>query len=398
MSLKNKKNILVITPRFPYPVIGGDRLRIYEVCRELSKFYSLTLVSLCETKEEYHLELPNDLVFDRTYRVYFPKWKSYLNCILALPSSQPLQVAYYQSRDVKQLIDSLIDEHDLILSHLIRVSEYVKSVNKPKILEMTDAISMNYSRLSSVKNSSGLKGLIYRIERSRLNHYERSIAECFDCNVFVSQVDRDFLYSDNEHLTEKALICSNGVDLSKLPYNLTSGGKKLVFIGNMYSAQNFDAAYWFAREVLPEIRHYGDFEFHVIGRIKSDGYEKLSKLEGVIVTGAVDNVAEHVQGALAGICSVRIAAGVQNKILEYMALGIPTITSSTGLEGLFATEGESILVADTPIEYVKHVLELRNNIGFSESLSKKAYEYVKEQHSWESKLGPLVNKIKQLLS
>ncbi|WP_421312036.1 glycosyltransferase family 4 protein [Aeromonas veronii] len=395
--MTNRKKILILTPRFPYPVIGGDRLRIYEVCKELSKSYDLTLVSLCENQFEMSYEVPKDKVFKNVYRVYLPKWKSYLNCFLSLPTSQPLQVAYYKSREVRSLVDDLSKSHDMILPHLIRTAEYAKNLDVKKILEMTDAISMNYTRVSQLKNNSGMKGLIYRIEKNRLNKYEKNIASHFDCNVFVSQVDRDFLYFNTPEVIDKTLVCSNGVDLSKLPFRFIPGGNKLVFIGNMYSAQNFDAAYWFAKNVLPIIRQHGDYEFHVIGKIPADSQKKLMQITGVMVTGAVDSVVEHAQGALAGICSVRLAAGVQNKILEYMALGIPTITSSTGLEGLFAKEGESILIADSPDGYVKHILELKNNIRLAEVIAHNALRYVKEQHSWDVKLKPLVNKVQQLL-
>lgn len=391
------KKILVITPRFPYPVIGGDRLRIYEVCKELAKHYELTLVSLCDNQLEMSYSVPKNEIFKNVHRVYLPKWKSYLNCLLSLPTSQPLQVAYYQSREFRSLIKMLSKSHDMILPHLIRTAEYAKNLDVKKILEMTDAISMNYTRVSQIKNNSGLKGLIYRIEKDRLNKYEKSIAAYFDCNVFVSQIDRDFLYFDIPEVIDKTLVCSNGVDLSKLPYRFIPGGNKLVFIGNMYSAQNFDAAYWFAKNVLPIIRQHGDYEFHVIGKIPADCRKKLTQITGVVVTGAVDSVVEHAKGALAGICSVRLAAGVQNKILEYMALGIPTITSSTGLEGLFAKEGECILVADSPDCYVKHILELKNDMRLAEVIAQNALRYVKEHHSWDVKLKPLVEKVQQLL-
>ncbi|MFQ2076617.1 glycosyltransferase family 4 protein [Aeromonas veronii] len=391
------KKLLVVTPRFPYPVIGGDRLRIYEICKELSKHYELTLASLCENQFEMSYSVPKNEIFKNVHRVYLPKWKSYLNCLLSIPTSQPLQVAYYQSREFRCLINTLSKSHDMVLPHLIRTAEYAKNLDVKKVLEMTDAISMNYTRVSQIKNNSGLKGLIYRIEKDRLNKYEKNIAEHFDCNVFVSQIDRDFLYFDTPEVIDKTLVCSNGVDLSKLPYQFIPGGNKLIFIGNMYSVQNFDAAYWFAKNVLPVIRQYGDYEFHVIGKIPADGQKKLMQITGVVVTGAVDSVVEHAKGALAGICSVRLAAGVQNKILEYMALGIPTITSSTGLEGLFAKEGESILVADSPDSYVKHILELKNDIRLAEVIAQNALRYVKEQHSWDVKLKPLVYKVQQLL-
>lgn len=102
-----RKNILITTPRFPYPVIGGDRLRIYYICKELAKDYDLTLLSLCETQEEMQMPIPDDGVFAKVERVLLPKWKSYLNCLFTLPTKTPLQVAYYSSAEFKKRLMSL---------------------------------------------------------------------------------------------------------------------------------------------------------------------------------------------------------------------------------------------------------------------------------------------------
>lgn len=392
------KNILVLTPRFPYPVIGGDRLRIYEICRELSNSYSITLASLCESNDEMEYVVPDDGVFDSIYRVYLPRWKSYLNCLTALPSSTPLQVAYYSSSKFAKLVNALSKDHDLVLSHLIRVADYAKHLNLGKVLEMTDAISMNYFRVSETKNQAGIKGLIYKVEKNRLNYYEKNIAKSFDCNVLVSKFDRDFLFEHDQVLFEKSLICSNGVDLEKLPFKFSPEGNFVVFIGNMYSAQNMDAALWFARETMPLLRKHGDYTFKVIGRIKPENERKLMAYEGVIITGSVDDVVEHARGAIAGVCPVRLAAGVQNKILEYMSMGLPTVTSSIGLEGLEAKPGSDILVSDTPREFVESILLLNRDIQLAEKIAKSAYLYVSEHHSWSGKLRPLSEKIHELLS
>ena len=95
---QDKKKLLVLTPRFPYPVIGGDKLRIYHLCRVLSRRFSLTLLSMCESDDEMHAALPDDGVFDRVERVFLSRRRSYLNTLLALPTRTPLQVAYYRSR------------------------------------------------------------------------------------------------------------------------------------------------------------------------------------------------------------------------------------------------------------------------------------------------------------
>ncbi|ASI89238.1 glycosyl transferase family 1 [Vibrio mediterranei] len=392
------KKILILTPRFPYPVIGGDRLRIFEICRELSKNYSLTLLSLCEHQDEMTMEIPSDGIFTSIHRVLLPRWKSYLNCLFALPTIMPLQVAYYKSAEFANLVDELSLEHDLILPHLIRMADYAKKLDKKKVLEMTDAISMNYSRVIETKNSAGLKGFIYRVEQSRLNRYEKVIARQFDYSVFVSKIDKDFLFNVTDECYEKVIVCSNGVDLSSLPYEFSPRRKEVVFIGNMFSAQNFDAAMWFAKECLPVLRKHGDYTFKVIGRIKPEAEQRLKRLDGVVVSGAVDDIVEHARGAVAGICSVRLAAGVQNKILEYMALGLPSITTSTGLEGLESIPEQEILVADTPDEFTDQILRIDNDIEFAKSISENAHNYVQHNHSWSGKLAPVTIAINNLLS
>lgn len=392
------KKILVLTPRFPYPVIGGDRLRIYEICKELSKFYFITLASFCETKEELNFELPDDGVFSSVHRYHLPKWRSVFNATLSLPTNIPLQVAYYRSSGFKKMVDELISNHDLVIPHLVRMADYVKSSDIPKIIEMTDAISMNYSRAKTTKNSAGIRGWIFKIECDRLNTYEKLIGRYFDHTVFVSKYDKDFLYKDDTQIYNKSLVCSNGVDLKKLPFQYSQGKFKLVFIGNMLSAQNFDAAYWFSTEVMPVLRQHGPYEFHIIGRINDSSRAKLTGFEGVKVVGAVDDIAIAAKGALSGICSVRLAAGVQNKILEYMSLGIPTITTTTGYEGLQAEPNKDLLIADSVSEYVEHIISLKSDSFLSQSIANNALNYVKEHHSWSGKLSPLCDAVDKLIN
>lgn len=389
------KKLLIITPRFPYPVIGGDRLRIYMLCKHLSKNYSLTLVSLCESKDEMHIDVPND-VFQNVHRIYLSKHKSILNCLVALPTKTPLQVAYYKSKKLKQLIDKLANNHDLVLCHLIRTAQYALDLNTTKVLEMTDAISLNYMRVQQTKSKSGLKGFIYKIEQSRLNVYEKQSAEQFDLNVLVSDIDRDFLFNPTDSAYDKTLVCSNGVDLENFPYQFETSSKTVIFIGNLYSIQNYDAAYWFAENVLPKLRAHGDFNFKIIGKIRSQQATQLSRFDGTIVTGSVESVVEHALGAIAGVCPVRLAAGIQNKILEYMALGVPAISSSIGYEGLEAQKDKDILLADSEQEYVNHILRLDKDNTYAKHLAENAREYVQAHHSWCAKLSILISKMSTL--
>src|SRR2546427_12783418 len=140
MSMKRSR-ILVVTPRLPYPVIGGDRLRIYQICKALSKYHDITLISLCESRQELEISLPSDGVFKRVRRVYLAPWRSRSNALLALFSGVPLQDAYYQSREMDAVVTEEIPHHDLALAHLVRTEHYIHDKGIPTFVELTDAIS-----------------------------------------------------------------------------------------------------------------------------------------------------------------------------------------------------------------------------------------------------------------
>jgi glycosyltransferase involved in cell wall biosynthesis len=392
------KKILVLTPRFPYPVIGGDRLRIYFLCKELAKEYDLTLLSLCESEEEMDMDISFDNLFTTVERVFLPKWRSYINCFFALASKTPLQVAYYRSEEYRRKLQKLLPIHDGALAHLVRTGDYLLDADIPKVLEMTDAISMNYERVRAISKSSGFKNLIYSIEQKRLKSYEKNIAAIFDLSVLVSNIDKSYLFSSDEDVYKKVLVCSNGVDINSFNYELCADSKQLVFIGNLFSVQNLDAALWFAKNVMPLLRECGNFTFKIIGRIKVKDRSKFLGLEGVVLTGAVDSVVSEARGSLAGVCPVRLGAGVQNKILEYMALGLPSITSSIGLEGLEAIPQKDILVADKPQEFVERIVLLANDRELLEKISVNGRNYVERQHSWQSRLEPVRSALHNLIN
>lgn len=393
--MNRRRRILVLAPRFPYPVIGGDRLRIYEVCRELAKHHDLTLLSLCESQEEMSAVPPADGVFVRIERVLLPKWRSVLNALAALPRSTPLQIAYYQSSKFAARVRELSPQHDVCLAHLIRTGHYVRQAQIPTVLEMTDAISMNYQRVRELGKMRGFKSWVYRLEADRLLRYEQAVIEDFSIVTLVSELDRDFLVQGRSR--ENVIVCSNGVDLDALSFRERRTSEPVVaFIGNMTSIQNLDACFFFAEEVLPLVRERLHCQFRVVGRIKLGDARRLSAIEGVEVLSNVVNVAEAVGNARVGVAPVRLGAGVQNKVLEYMALGLPVITTPLALEGLQARAGIELLVAASPDEYASQLAKLWSNEALRMKLAIAGLHYVKKHHSWSHQLRPLVDMVAHL--
>jgi len=392
-----KKKLLVLTPRFPYPVIGGDKLRIYHLCKELSRHYSLTLLSLCDTQQEMRCELPGDGVFDRVERVFLSKKRSYINTLLALPTRTPLQVAYYRSRKFANAVARLLPSHDGVLAHLVRCAEYVRKSGKPRVLEMTDAISLNYGRVKQLRNARGVRARVFRVEARRLLAYERTVVDDFDLSVLVSHADKEYLFPGSS--TAKVMVCSNGVDLSALPYSVRSmASRVLIFIGDMRTVQNQDMCHFFAEEVLPLLRKRADYRFRIVGSIAPALAERYRAYDGVEVTGRVESVAEAAADGTIGVCPMRIGAGVQNKILEYMALGLPVVATSLAHEGLRAQSGRDLVIADTPEEFVARIEQLLANEAGTMQMAARAREFVAREHAWGSMVEPLLARFQELLA
>lgn len=389
-----RKKILILTPRFPYPVIGGDRLRIYQICKILSAHFDLTLLSLCETKEEMSLRVQDD-VFSAVERFYLPKWRSYLNVLISLAGRTPLQVAYYKNKKFFCRADTLLATHNCLLAHLIRVGDGVRNLQGIKFLEMTDAISLNYSR---IKKSSGVKdwrGKIFALEARRLLDYERDISYKFNHCFMVSDIDRQFLYKDCSEQLKRVTVCSNGVDLSNMPFQFDEGSLDIIFIGNMHSVQNYDAALFFAKDVLPIVlQSFPSVKFRIIGRIRQEQKEYFSKIKQVVVVGEVPSVAKSASFAGLGVCSVRLGAGVQNKVLEYMALGLPVVSTSIGLEGFSAEPMRDLLVADDANEIALACIKLLKDRNLARELAVNARNFVENHHSWSAMVKPMVDIIK----
>jgi len=373
-------NILFLTSRLPFPPIGGDKLRVFKFLEFLSKENYITLFLFIDNK----FQIPDIEVykkyFSRIEIIYLPSYISYLNCIIGLFGKLPLQVYYYRSKRMRRLIEKEIKNFDLIFVHLIRMAEYVKIFkNVPKILDLTDAISLNYQR--SIKYQKGLKYLISRIEKVRVLKYEIEIIKNFDRNFLVSETDKNYL--NNYAETEGVEIIPNGVDLEYFSYNENNfDAKNIVFIGNMRTYPNNDTVKYFCDSIFPIVlRRYPDVKFYIVGANPTKEVFALGKRKNVIVTGEVDDIRPYIRKAAVSVCPLRVGSGILNKILESMAMGTPVVTSTIGIEGIDAIPNEEILVSDDKYEFAEKIISLMENPGLRNRIALNGRKLIEEKYS-----------------
>lgn len=341
------------------------------------------------------MPLPTDGIFVKVERVFLPRWRSWMQSALALFTRQPLQIAYYRSTGFTSKLKKLLPEHDGVFAHLIRTGDAVCDYRGTKFLEMTDAISLNYSRVKQHGNSKrDLRSVVFAVESKRLFDHERTVVDSFDMSFLVSDVDRQFLYGSDPDRLKKVMVCSNGVDVSALPYQFMPDGEDIVFIGNMMSLQNLDMVKYMVAEVLPLVRKVcPKSKLRIIGRIRQTDSDALALNKDVNVIGEVSSVAAAAQGGGVGVCPMRLGAGVQNKVLEYMALGLPTVTTTQGLEGFHARDGLELCVADDAPAFAAAIIDILQNRPKANAIALAGRKYVEAQHSWHAVLAPLVEAV-----
>jgi len=395
MLVDQEIHYLFLTSRLPFPPIGGDKLRVFKFLEFLSKENYITLFLFIDNK----FQIPDIEVykkyFSRIEIIYLPPHISYLNCIIGLFGKLPLQVYYYRSRRMRKLIEKEIENFDLVFVHLIRMAEYVKGFKMiPKILDLTDAISLNYRR--SIKYQKGLKYLISRIEKNRVLKYEIEIIKNFDKNFLVSETDKNYL---NEYAeTESVEIIPNGVDLEYFSYNENNfDAKCIVFMGNMRTYPNNDTVKYFCDSIFPIVlRRYPDVKFYIVGANPTREVFALGKRKNVIVTGEVDDIRPYIRRAVIFVCPLRVGSGILNKILESMALGTPVVTSTIGIEGIDAIPNEEILVSDDKYEFAEKIISLMENPDLRNRIALSGRKLIEEKYSDKIVMNKFKNVFHQL--
>jgi sugar transferase (PEP-CTERM/EpsH1 system associated) len=377
----NRKQILILSTRAPYPLIGGDRIRIFGFAELLARSYAVTLIVLNEGPLASEAAKAMQDAGIRTESFEFSPVRFRLNAVRGLLSPLPLQAHYYYFRRVQRWIDKHLDEFDLVICNHIRSAAYVQARDIPKIIDLHDAISLNYERARTY--APPFWRWIYGIERSRVLRQELSAIATFDKALIISPVDKAFLASNGAN-PEKMEVLPIAVGNSLLNAREATENPTIVFVGRMNTVANADAAIYFAREVFPLLHgKFPNLEFQVVGAEPNSAVQSLQELEGVTVTGRVPEYVPHLLRASVVVDPMRFGAGMQNKILEAMALGKAVVASPLAVEGIGGMPGVHYLTGESAQDLADRVEQLLLDASLRKSLGDAAREFVRQHFTWE---------------
>jgi sugar transferase (PEP-CTERM/EpsH1 system associated) len=381
-------DLVMVSDRLPIPTIGGDRLRAYRIGRFLrERGWGIHLVCFArdahdETRARH---APEREAFASIELVPFPKPLQAARSALGLLGGASMQVAYHRSPAMKRRVEEVAKRvrPAAAIAHLSRMAGYVRPGLAPRrILEMTDVFFEYYRRAKRTVRRRG--PLLYSVEEPRIRRHEIDCVRRFDAVVLVSERERERLAAAAGH-PERIHAIPNGVPPEWLDIAPTPEPRLILFHGSLAYPPNAEAALWFAREVLPRIP---DARFRIVGADPPPAIRALHGKDGVEVTGTVESVVPHLRQAAVSVCPLRVAAGIQNKVLEAMALGAPVVSTSAALAGIRAEPGRDLAVADTAEGMAAEVAALLDDPSRRARLSAAGRRLVAEEYLWSKALEP----------
>ena len=392
------KELLFLVHRIPYPPNKGDKIRSFNLLKHLTRHYRVHLGTFIDDPHDWrHVPAVKEMCGETCIVGLHPIWAR-LRSLVALIRGEPMSLPYYRNPRLKAWVNALLGGGSVrrVLVFSSAMAQYVTHTGRDMrcVMDFVDMDSAKWSQYS--RNHSWPINWLYRREGEALLRYEREQAGRFDLSLFVSEAEAALFKTHAPESAHRVTYIENGVDSDyfspdrEYPDPYAPEEKVLVFTGGMDYKANIDAVVWFARDIFPGIyAQDAAARFYIVGARPTKAVLQLSTLPGVRVTGAVADIRPYLAHARAAVAPLRIARGVQNKILEAMAMGRPVLATSQAMEGIQACPGLDSLVTDAPDAMVKQGLALlsaENTTAFG----RRGRECVLRHYNWNDNLNRIV--------
>jgi polysaccharide biosynthesis protein PslH len=382
--------IFYICRRVPFPPDRGDKIAAFNAIRHLAARHEVHVFCLGDGVRDLANISGLQAYAKSVSAAPVDEFTIKLRALAALVTGQPLSVAALNESKLHDAIQKKFTElrPDLIIVYSCNMAQFAEHFpNVPRIMHFGDLDSLKWPQYA--ERSSIPLNWIYAIEARRLLGYERHIAQIFSHALVHTEIEKH----DFERLIPgiPVAVVGNGVDLD---YFRSAGEAKkpasMVFTGVMDYRPNIDAVVWFCDEILPIVQaNIPAANFTICGSRPAPAVRRLAKRRGVRVTGWVADARPYLDRAEIFVAPLRMARGVQNKLLEALAMGLPCVASTAARSGTAVADGQGILATDEPREFARHVIDLLGDSDGRAEMARRARAAAVANYRWEVQLACL---------
>lgn len=376
--------ILFLCHRLPYPPKRGGKIRPFNMIRHLSRRHEVTVATVARSAAEVAEGQDLRKYCHELHVGQIPTYAGWGRFGLYTATTYPATFGYFYSPALDRTVQTLLATRDFeaIFVHCSSMGPYVaRHRGCRKMLDYGDADSekwLEYARASRFPLSLG-----FALEGRKVRRYERWLAEGFDACSVNAPREREVL---GQYVDKPIYVFPNGVDLDYFRPQREGGPAspaRVVFTGNMSYKPNVEAVGDFVSRILPRVwARRPETEFYIVGMDPSPAVRRLADGRRIVVTGRVDDVRPYFDAATVAVAPLRIARGLQNKVLEAMAMRVPVVASPAAFNGINAEAGRDVLVADDPESFSRGVVSLLDDPLLRDRHAAAARTCVERNHDW----------------
>ena len=386
--------LLFLTHRIPYPPNKGDKLRSFNLLKQLQRDYRVHLAAFIDDEDDWRHVNAVQAMVGECYFVRLTPWRAKLRSLPSLWSETPLSLPYYRDAELQVWIDRLLTERPVrkVIIFSGAMAQYLENPAYGHLRRIIDFVDVDSDKWRQYAESQPWpKSWIYRREARTLLTYERQVAATMDASVFVSTNEAALFKQLVPEAAARVWDIHNGVDVEYFdptqdyPVPYAAAEMPIVFTGAMDYWANVDAVTWFAREIFPLVRkRVATAHFYIVGARPGKAIKQLAQSPGISVTGAVKDIRPYLAHASVAVAPLRIARGVQNKVLEAMAMARPVVVTPQALDGIVCQPELELIVAQDAAAFADRVCKAL--LDGADDVAAAARRRVVSDYSWESNL------------